>query len=87
MLMTMELMAISMVMIDDNDVNNKFDHGESKVKVMVVMKVLFVMEVMMMMMITAVQWADYVSLRILYFLLLTCKRLNVWFWASVCSVI
>ena len=34
---------------------------------------------------TAVQWADYVSLQILYFLLLTYKRLNEWFWASVCS--
>ena len=43
-------LAISMVMIDDNDVDNKFDDGESKVKVMVVMKVLIVMEVMMMMM-------------------------------------
>ena len=32
MLMTMVIMAISMVMIDDNDVDNKFDDGESKVK-------------------------------------------------------
>ena len=29
MLMTMVIMAISMVMIDNNDVDNKFDHGES----------------------------------------------------------
>ena len=54
MLMTMVIMAISMVMIDGNDVDNKFDDGESKVKVMVVMKVLFVMEVMMMMMMMVV---------------------------------
>ena len=32
MLMTMVIMANSMVMIDDNDVDNKFDDGESKVK-------------------------------------------------------
>ena len=32
MLMAMVIMAISMVMIDDNDVDNKFDDGESKVK-------------------------------------------------------
>ena len=32
MLMTMVIMAISMVMIDDKDVDNKFDDGESKVK-------------------------------------------------------
>ena len=32
MLMTMVIMAISMVMIDDNDVDNKFDDGESKEK-------------------------------------------------------
>ena len=31
-LMTMVIMPISMVMIDDNDVDNKFDDGESKVK-------------------------------------------------------
>ena len=47
-------LAISMVMIDDNDVDNKFDDGESKVKVMVVVKVLIVMEVMMMMMVVVV---------------------------------
>ena len=46
MLMTMVIMAISMVMIDDNDVDNKFDDGESEVKVMVVMNLLIVMEVM-----------------------------------------
>ena len=38
--MTMVIMAISMVMIDDNDVDNKFDDGESKVKVTVVMEVM-----------------------------------------------
>ena len=32
MLMTMVIMAISIVMIDDNDVDNKFDDDESKVK-------------------------------------------------------
>ena len=47
-------LAILMVMIDDNDVDNKFDDGESKVKAMVVMKVLIVMEVMMMMMMVVV---------------------------------
>ena len=34
--------------------SNKIDHGESKVKVMVVMKVLIVMEVMIMMMMVVV---------------------------------
>ena len=46
MLMTMVIMAISMVMIDDNDVDRRRVQGE----VMVVMKVLIVMEVMIMMM-------------------------------------
>ena len=47
-------LAISIVMIDDNDVDNKFDDGESKVKVMVVMTVLIVMEVMLLMMMMVV---------------------------------
>ena len=47
-------LVISMVMIDDNDVDNKFDDGESKVKVMVAMKVLIEIEVMIMMMMVVV---------------------------------